>query len=567
MSILSHPPPKLSRETRSRGRAVLTSPSLNKGAAFSHQERTSLHLNGLLPSVVTQLSDQVHNALIQYERLPDSLSRNLYLSELHDRNEVLFFRLFSEHLREMIPIVNDFTVGVAVEHYNHECRRPRGVYLSINNPDPASIKEAFTSFGAPSGTIDLLLATDAEQILGIGDWGIGGMEVAIGKLAIHTAAGGLDPARLIPVMLDTGTNNQALLNDPLYIGNRHPRVCGDRYYAFLDAYVQVVSSLFPGVMLQWEDFSASNSRHIVNTYRNQLPSFNDDLQGTGAITLAAAISAIRSCNTPLRNQRIVIFGAGSAGVGAADSIRSAMMREGMSLIDATSRFWLIDSQGLLTTASSQPLLPHQIPYARAATELESWGQNASVSLSEVVHRIQPTMLIGASACSGAFTEAIIRELAKSVVRPIILILSNPASLAEATPADLINWTGGRALIATCAVFPPVTHLGITHSIGQINNSMLYPGLALGTIVAGSSIISEAMLAAASSAVSSLVSVRQPGSSLLPYIDDLRKVSLTVAVAVAAAAKYEGLARKPLDDILQQVKDAMWLTEYQPLLAI
>jgi malate dehydrogenase (oxaloacetate-decarboxylating) len=567
VNVLPHPPPKLSRGTSSRGRALLNSPSLNKGAAFSQEERTALQLNGLLPAVVTQLQDQVQNALIQYERLPDDLSRNLYLTELHDRNEVLFFRLFSEHLREMIPMVNDFTVGVAIEHYNHECRRARGVYLSINNPDPISIHEAFLSFGVSSGAVDLILATDAEHILGIGDWGIGGMEVAIGKLAIHTAAGGLDPASVIPVMLDTGTNNQALLNDPLYIGNRHPRITGDRYFAFLDAYVNVVSSLYPGAMLQWEDFSSSNSRHIVSTYGKKLPSFNDDLQGTGAIALAAAISATRANGSPLRTQRIVVFGAGTAGTCAADSLRDAMIREGMSHADATSRFWLVDTQGLLTTASPKPLLPHQLPYARPSEESATWKNAPNIYLAELVHRIQPTMMIGASSIRGAFSQDMVRALAATVVNPIFLILSNPASSVEATPADLLSWCSGRALIATCAYFPPVTHFGLTHSIGQMNNSMLYPGLALGVIVSGASRISQSMLAAAASAVSSLVSVRQPGSSLLPFIDDLRRVSLTVAVAVAGAAQSEGLSRKPLHDILQQVKETMWQPEYSPLLAI
>ncbi|MEK7754960.1 MAG: oxaloacetate-decarboxylating malate dehydrogenase, partial [Acidobacteriota bacterium] len=305
-------------QTKARGLAVLSSPILNKGTAFTAEERKDLGLTGLLPPDISTLEAQVKRAYIQYQRLPDALSQNVYLTALHDRNEVLFYRLFSEHLREMIPIVNDLTVGMAMEQYHHECRRPRGVYLSIDHAE--SIEEAFASLGAGSGDIDLILATDAEQVLGIGDWGVGGIEVSIGKLAIYTAAGGIDPARVIPVMLDVGTNRESLLDDPMYIGNRHARIRGERYDAFIDAYVKAATKLFPDALLQWEDFAPSNARPIIEKYRDRICTFNDDMQGTGAITLAAAISAVRVCGTPLRNQRVVIFGAGTAGIGIADQI-------------------------------------------------------------------------------------------------------------------------------------------------------------------------------------------------------------------------------------------------------
>src|ERR1700722_6558524 len=306
-------------ETRVRGLDVLNSPSLNKGTAFTEGERKALGLTGLLPPDISTLEVQVTRAYIQYDRLPDALSKNIYLTALHDRNEVLFYRLFSEHLREMIPVVNDLTVGIAMEQYHHECRRPRGLYLSIDHAE--AIEEAFASLGAGPGDIDLILATDAEQILGIGDWGVGGIEVSIGKLAIYTAAGGIDPARVIPVMLDVGTNRESLLTDPMYIGNRHARIRGERYDAFIEAYVKTATRLFPHALLQWEDFAPGNGRRILDTYRGRICTFNDDMQGTGAITLAAAISAARVCGTPLRNQRVVIFGAGTAGVGIADQIR------------------------------------------------------------------------------------------------------------------------------------------------------------------------------------------------------------------------------------------------------
>jgi len=564
-------------ETKARGMAVLTTPLLNKGTAFTTEERETLGLTGLLPPVISTLDAQVTCAYAQYQRLPDALSKNIYLTALHDRNEVLFFRVLSEHLREMIPIVNDRTVGLAMEQYHHECRRPRGVYLSIDHAD--AIEEAFGNLGAGPDDIDLILATDAEQIFGIGDWGVGGIEISIGKLAIYTAAGGIDPTRVIPVMLDVGTNREALLADPMYPGNRHARVRGERYDAFIEAYVKIAAKLFPNAVLQWEDFGPGNGRRILEKYRGQLRTFNDDLQGTGAITLAAAVSAMRVCGTLLRNQRIVIFGAGTAGVGVADLIRDVMIGEGLSATEATRRFWCVDVHGLLTSDMGDRLHDYQAAYARPASELKGWrGGRADVKgarsdqranaieLAEVVRQVRPTMLIGASGAAGAFTEEMVRDMARHTTRPIIFPLSSPPSLAEATPADLIAWTDGRALIATGSPFTPVTHKGITHVIGQANNAMLYPGLGLGTIVSRARLISVGMLAAAANALSSLVAVRLPGASLLPHIDDLRSVTVTVAVAVAEAAVEEGLAAVELVDIVQQVGDAMWQPEYRVIQA-
>jgi len=554
-------------ETKARGLAVLNSPLLNKGTAFTAEERSALGLTGLLPPEISTLRDQVKRAYFQYERLPDALSKNIYLTALHDRNEVLFYKLFSEHLREMIPIVNDLTVGLAMEQYHHECRPPRGVYLSIDHLE--SIEEAFANLGAGPEDIDLILATDAEQILGIGDWGVGGIEVSIGKLAIYTAAGGVDPTRVIPVMLDVGTNRESLLSDPMYIGNRHARVRGERYDEFIDRYVTVVTRLFPKALLQWEDFAPGNGRRILEKYRGQICTFNDDMQGTGAITLAAVISAARACGTPLRNQRVVIYGAGTAGVGIADQLRDAMVREGLSREDAARRFWCVDRPGLLISTMDGHLGHHQKAYARPGGESNGWKQEGNgngIGLAEVVHRVKPTILIGASTVAGSFTEAIVREMAANTERPIIVALSNPAARAEATPSELLAWTGGRALIATGGTFAPVTYKGVTYVVAQVNNAMLYPGLALGAIVSQATRISDGMFAAAANAVSSMVTVRQPGASLLPQVDDLRSVSMTVAVAVAEAAESEGLARVKFDDIVQQVQDAMWQPEYHRIQA-
>src|ERR1022692_2269488 len=548
-------------ETKARGLAVLNSPLLNKGTAFSAEERRTLGLTGLLPPVISTLDVQVKCAYVQYQQLPDALNKNIFLTALHDRNEVLFYRLLSGHLREMIPIVNDSTVGMAMQHYHHECRRPRGVYLSIDHLD--GIEEAFANLGAGPEDIDLILATDAEQVLGLGDWGVGGIEVSIGKLAIYTAAGGIDPVRVIPVMLDVGTNRESLLRDPMYIGNRHPRVRGERYDAFIDAYVTTAAKLFPNALLQWEDFGPSNGRRILEKYRGRICTFNDNMQGTGAITLAAAVSAVRVCGAPLRNQRVVIFGAGTAGVGIADQLRDAMVNEGVSQEVASRRVWLVDVPGLLVDDMGDRLRDYQASYARPADEVKRWKRDASgISLAEVVRQVRPTMLIGTSTAACLFPEDIVKDMAAHVDRPVIFPLPTPGAWAEATPADLIAWTDGRALIATGSAFPPVTHRGVTYVIGQVNNAMLYPGLCLGAIVCRASRMSDGMFRAAANAVSSLVAVRQPGASLLPHIDDLRSVSATVAAAVAEAAVAEGLARVKFDDIIQQVQDAMWQPEYR-----
>jgi malate dehydrogenase (oxaloacetate-decarboxylating) len=371
------------------------------------------------------------------------------------------------------------------------------------------------------------------------------------------------------VMLDVGTNRASLLGDPMYPGNRHARVRGERYDAFIDAYVTAAVKLFPNATMQWEDFGPGNGRRILEKYRGKHPTFNDDLQGTGAIVLAAAVSAMRICGTLLRNQRIVIFGAGVAGIGIADLIREVMIAEGLSAEEATKRFWCVDVHGLLTNDMGDRLHDYQATYARSAAEVKSWKREDarnSITLAEVVHQVRPSMLIGTSGAANTFTEPIVREMARHVERPIIFPLSSPPTLAEATPGDLIAWTDGRALIATGGSFTPVTYKGITHVIGQANNAMLYPGLVLGAIVARSRLINVQMLAAAANALSSLVAVRLPGASLLPHIDDLRSVTVTIAIAVAEAAVEEGLAAAEVRDLAQQVEDAMWHPEYRRIQA-
>jgi malate dehydrogenase (oxaloacetate-decarboxylating) len=540
---------------------------LNRDTAFTPGERQALGLVGLLPSTITTLDAQAMGAYAQYQQQPTDLAKNTFLTALQDRNEVLFYRLLSDHLAEMLPIVYDPTVAQAIEQYSHQYRRPRGVYLSIDAPE--AIEASLHDSGLGPDDVDLLVATDAEEILGIGDWGVGGIDIAVGKLAVYTAAAGIDPARVIPVMLDVGTNRETLLNDPSYLGIRHARVRGGRYDAFIDAYVKAATRLFPNALLHWEDFGPSNGRRILEQYRKQICTFNDDMQGTGAITLAAMLSAVKVSGIPLREQRVVIFGAGTAGIGNADQLRAAMMADGLPQQEATRHFWCVDIQGLLTDDMGRALRDFQVAYARPAGEVRGWQHDmpgGGISLGEVVRQVHPTMLIGTSTAPGTFTETIVKDMAAHTPRPIIFPLSNPTTLMEATAADLLTWTDGKALVATGIPSRPVTYKGITYAIGQANNALLYPGLGLGTIVARARQVSDGMLMAAAKAVASLVNVTQPGASLLPLVENLRAVSATVAVEVAKAAAAEGLARTKLTDVVQQVQDAMWQPVY-PQLAI
>src|SRR5579859_985824 len=549
------------------GPALLHEPFLNKGDAFTTEERATFGLTGLLPAAVTTLDEQVKRAYLQYQQQPDDPRKNIYLNMLQDSNEVLFYKLLSEHMYEMLPVIYDPTVAVAIEQYSLEYRRPRGIYLSIDHPE--RIEESFRNFGAGPDDIDLLVATDAEEILGIGDWGVGGIQISVGKLAVYTAAAGIDPARVIPVMLDVGTNRESLLNNPYYIGNRHARVRGERYDAFIDAYIKTATRLFPKALLHWEDFGPSNARRILEKYRHQICTFNDDVQGTGAITLAAIYTALRVAQTDIREQRVVIFGAGTAGIGNADQIRIAMMQAGLSKEEATRHFWCVDIQGLLLDSRGNALRDFQVPYARPASEVKDWKRDlprGGISLAEVVSQVHPTMLIGTSTAPGTFTESIVKDMAAHTERPIIFPLSNPTQLMEASASDLITWTDGRALVATGIPSHPVTYKGITYVIGQANNALLYPGLGLGTIVARASQVSDSMFTAAAKAVADQVNAKQPGASLLPHVDNLRTVSATVAVEVAKTAASEKLARVELTNVIQQVQDAMWQPEYPELLS-
>jgi malate dehydrogenase (oxaloacetate-decarboxylating) len=500
----------------------------------------------------------------QYLRQPDDLAKNVFLANMRDRNEVLFYRLLADHLEEMLPIVYTPTVGKAIERYSHEYRRPRGVFLSVNHPE--EVEESLRNYGLASDDVDLLVATDSEGILGIGDQGVGGIDIAIGKLAVYVAAAGLHPRRVIPVVLDMGTDNLRLLNDEMYIGNRHARVRDQRYDDLIDAYVTAATKLFPHAMLHWEDFGASNARRILNKYASNVCTFNDDMQGTAAVVLAAAFAAVKAAGSRMRDQRVVIHGAGTAGIGIVDMMREAMIHEGLTEQEATSRFWAVDSRGLLTDNYPVALRDFQQPYARPAAEIATWPRRPgdSITLADVVANANPTMLIGTSTQSGAFTEAVVRHMATTVDRPIIMPLSNPTSKAEAVPEDLIQWTDGQALVATGSPFPPVSYDGRTYAIAQSNNALVFPGLGLGVAVVRARRITDAMIAAAADAVAALADPTGPGGALLPPVTNLRTVSAAVAIAVGQVAEEQGLAERPLTDPVKQIHQAMWRPEYPPL---
>jgi malate dehydrogenase (oxaloacetate-decarboxylating) len=540
--------------------AVLDDPFLNRGMAFTAAERETLGLTGRLPSAVQTLDQQAQRVYRQLQAQPNDLAKNVYLEQLHDRNEVLYYHVLAGHLPELLPIVYDPTVGDAIEQYSHEYRRPRGIFLSIDRPD--DIGASFATLGLGPDDVDLIVCTDAEEILGIGDWGVGGIQIAVGKLAVYTAAAGFDPRRVIPVSLDVGTDNQELLNDPLYLGNRHGRVRGAAYDSFIEKYLETASSLFPDALLHFEDFGPGNARRILLAYRDKYRIFNDDMQGTGAITLAAALAAVKVTGVPMREQKLVVFGAGTAGVGIADQIHAAMVRGGASPEQATGQVWLIDKQGLLTTDMTD-LRDFQRPYARDPGEVTGWSSGGgTITLLDTVTHAAPTILLGTSTVPGAFTREVIEAMSAAVERPVVFPISNPTSRIEVMPADVIAWSGGKALVAVGIPVSPVEYQGVTYQIGQANNALVYPGLGLGTIVAGASKVTDGMLLAAAEAVAGQVDVSKPGAPLVPPVSNLRASSATTAVAVARAAIDEGVATAKPGHLAQAVQDAMWQPVYE-----
>lgn len=550
--------------TRLRGRQLLADPRLTRGVAFTPEERQAFGLVGLLPPGVLTLEEQAARAYQQFRAQPSDLAKHVFLSLLHERIEVLYFRLLQDHLDEMLPIVYTPTVGEAIRRFSGEFRGTRGVYLSVDRP--GDIDASLQATGLGPDDVDLVVATDGEAILGIGDWGVGGIAISIGKLAVYTAAAGIDPARTLAVVLDVGTNRRELLEDPLYLGGRHPRVGTEAYDAFVDAYVQAARRRFPHALLHWEDLGAANARRVLDRYQDECLTFNDDIQGTGAVALAAVLSALRaSGGGRLAAQRIVVHGAGTAGVGIAEQLAAAVEEDGGA--DGRRSIWALSSRGLLR-ASDPGLRDFQRAFARSDDEVAGFarGPDGRIGLLEVVRQVRPTVLVGTSGQAGCFDRDVIEAMAAHCERPVVLPLSNPTSLSEADPADVLAWTGGRALVATGSPFPPVTVGADTTVVGQANNALVFPGLGLGAIVARATRVTPGMLGAAARAVAGAVDATRPGAPLLPPMATLRQTSQAVAAAVVRAAMADGVARWDGDDgtVDKAVAAAMWEPAYRPL---
>ena len=539
--------------------SVVTNPLTNRGTAFTIEERRRLGLTGRFPAAVETLDQQASRTYRQLCGFERNLDKYVFLDQLHDRNETLYYRVLTDHLAELLPVVYDPTVGEAIKRWSREYRRSRAVYLSVDRIE--DVRPSFETLGLGPDDVDLLVVSDAEEILGIGDWGVNGTDISVGKLAVYTAAAGIHPGRTIAVNLDCGTDNEALLNDPSYLGNRHARVRGKRYDALVEEYLSVAAELFPRALLHFEDFGPANARRILQANRDKYRIFNDDMQGTGAIVIAAVISGMKVTGQNFADQRLVVYGAGTAGTGMADQIRAGMVRDGLSPDEARSRIWLIDRAGLVTD-DMEGLPDYQRAYARPAGEAADWTrEHGRIGLLETVRRVHPTILIGTSTDHGAFTRDVVEAMSAGVERPIILPLSNPTERIEAMPADVVAWSGGKALVATGIPVEPFDYRGTRFTIGQGNNALLYPGLGLGVIVSGASRVTDGMLLAAARAVAGQVDPTEPGASLLPPVENLRASSATVAVAVARQAQADGVATASHDNLIQAVQDAMWQPAY------
>ncbi len=522
-----------------RGARLLVDPLRNKGTAFVETERHALGLDGLLPPAIETLEQQAARALAAFQAYPDDLAKHVYLRAVQDTNEVLFYKLLVEHLEQMLPIVYTPTVGVACQRFSHIYRRSRGLFLSW--PHRHRLAELLANRANPE--VDVIVVTDGERILGLGDQGAGGLGIPIGKLSLYTAVGGIHPARTLPIVLDVGTNNAAALEDPEYIGWRHERIGGDDYDDFVEQFVLAVEQELPGTLLQWEDFAGAHARSILDRYRDRLLTFNDDIQGTAAVVAGAVTGAVHASASCLAEQRVVVFGAGAAAIGVVDLLCELMVADGLSREDARRRFYLVNRGGLLS-ADRGELSPEQRVYAQPVEATRDWpsSRERRPGLHEVVAGARPTILIGLSTVGGAFDEALVREMARHVERPIILPLSNPTSCSEADPADLARWTGGRVLVATGSPYPPLRLDGATAPVAQCNNVFVFPAVGLGVVVAGAKRVTDSMMQAAAAALGSHSPARDdPRASLLPPVAGLRAAAREIAVAVALAAVDDGVA--------------------------
>jgi malate dehydrogenase (oxaloacetate-decarboxylating) len=549
--------------TNLHGYELLNAPLLNKGTAFTEQEREDFELHGLLPPSIATLDEQVSRRLQALRRMPDDFERYVLLRGLQDTNEVLFYAVLVRNLAETLPIVYTPTVGAGCQQFSRIFRKPRGLFLSVPHRQRIEKMLANRHFDK----VEAIVVTDGERILGLGDQGAGGMGIPIGKLALYTACGGLHPETTLPIMLDVGTDSPACLADPLYIGWRHERVRGAEYDDFIESFVSAVSKRWPHVLLQWEDFARNNATRLLARYRDRLCTFNDDIQGTAAVAAGTLLAAVNITGTPLREQRIAVLGAGSAGCGISALLLKAMIEDGLPEKEARRRFFLVDRDGLLVEGMPG-LLPFQEPFVQPRAAVADWRRDHPdrISLLDVARNARPTVLIGVSGQPGGFPENVIRSMAEHTHQPVIFPLSNPTSRSEATPADLLAWTEGSAVIGTGSPFPPVLKDGIYRRIDQTNNAYVFPGIGLGAIAVGARRVSDGMLMAAARALAEISPARSdPNANLLPDVTDLRLVSYHVALAVASQAIQEGLA-PPLHlvgEVEARVKTKMWQPVYRP----
>ncbi|EDN9384841.1 NAD-dependent malic enzyme [Listeria monocytogenes] len=536
----------------------MNNPLLNKGTAFSKEERASYQLDGLLPPIIETIEQQAVRIETQIENLETPLHKHQLLTNLYNENRTLYYYVVTKNVTDYLPIIYTPTIGDAVIQYHKEYTAPDEA-LFIDAFAPEKLSASIKNYAKNNPNIDMIVITDGEGVLGIGDWGVNGVKIAVGKLAVYTVAAGLAPDRVLPVVIDAGTNNETLLNDPLYLGNKRPRLSESEYDAFIASFVNVMKEVFPKAILHWEDFGRANASRILHNYRDKICTFNDDIQGTGAMVVAAVLATIQVSKIPLSEQKIIIFGAGTAGIGTADQLSAQWMREtGLPFESAKKHFYLVDRNGLVLDNMTD-LTTGQKKYAHPSTE---WSNVPTDTLENLMEAVHPTMLIGCSGVTGAFKESIVKKMTQYTERPAILPLSNPTKLAEATASDLIQWTDGKALIVTGSPSKPVEYQHTTYEIGQANNALLYPGLGLGALVTRAKYITDGMLAAASMAVAEQISPNKAGAALLPHVRTLRETSRAVAIAVANQAIKENIHQVELTNVTEAIEREMWQPIYK-----
>ena len=535
---------------------ILNDPFLNKGTAFTMEERKELGLIGLLPPYVQTIEEQAEQAYQHFLRKPSDLEKRLFLMEIFNTNRTLFYYLFNQHIVEFNPIVYDPVIADTIEQYSELFVDPQyAAYLDINHPE--NIEETLKN-AAGDRDIRLIVATDAEGILGIGDWGVQGVDISVGKLMVYTAAAGIDPACVMPLVIDAGTNREELLNNPMYLGNRHERVRGEKYDAFIDQFVQTAGKLFPKLYLHWEDFGRSNAADILNRYKKEIPTFNDDIQGTGIVVLGGIFGAMDITGEKLTDQVYLCYGGGSAGAGIADRVHAEMVAEGLSPEEAYKRFFMIDKQGLLFD-DMEDLTPAQKPFAKKRSDFE--GKGDMTNLLEVIKTVKPTILVGTSTNPGAFTKEVVEAMCENTERPVIFPISNPTKKLEATAQQVIEWSDGKAFVATGVPSGTISYKGVDYEIGQANNALIYPGLGLGMLASEAKLLTDEMIGAAAHSLSGIVNPGQPGAPVLPPFQYVADVSIKVAEAVAKKAQEQGLAQAKETDMAKAVRDLKWYPKY------